>query len=128
MDGFARVIEGDAPPDGADSGRDGQRDSLFMTARLCIAGEDDVREGRVRNLSSGGMMIELDRLIEPDTAVTLEMRGLGTMKGRVAWCTDGRVGVALDRPIDPRRARKPVGGGAMTPVYAKPLPPLSRRG
>ena len=53
--------------------------------------------------------------VEPGTTVTLEMRGLGEMTGTVAWWTQGRLGIALDRPIDPSRARKPVGTGTTTP-------------
>lgn len=104
-----------------------KRDSMFLTARLALAGEPTVHEVRVRNLSEGGLMAELDRKVEPGTAVTLEMRGVGRMTGRVAWFTRGRVGIALDTPIDPSRARKPVGTGAQTPVYAKPIVIGARR-
>jgi hypothetical protein len=55
------------------------------------------------------------------------MRGLGEMTGSVAWWTEGRLGIALDHPIDPARARKPVGVGKTTPAFAKPLMVRTRR-
>ena len=38
----------------------------------------------------------------------IELRGIGEIGGRIAWATDGRIGVAFDQQIDPMRARKPV--------------------
>ena len=81
--------------DGAESGRVRKRDSLFMSARLTIDPHLAVRDVRVRNLSAGGLMAEYERPVATGTPVTLEMRGLGELTGRVAWCTDGRLGIAL---------------------------------
>ena len=120
MEGFGRAIVDEADAQDVESERV-RRDSLFLTARLRLAGAATVHEVRVRNLSPGGVMVELDQIVDPGVAVTLEMRGLGQLTGQIAWCTRGRIGVALDRPIDPRKARMPVGGGATTPDYAKPL-------
>lgn len=110
-----------APGAGTASQRQRQRDSLFLSAQLRLDGEAKVRDVRVRNLSEGGLMAELDRTVETGTPVTLEMRGLGELTGRVAWCTRGRMGIAFDAPIDPARARKPVGSGKGTPGLAKPM-------
>ena len=85
-----------------------KRDSLFLTARLTFVGTDP-REVRVRNLSEGGMIAEVDRIVDVATPVSLELRGIGKVTGKVAWCTEGRIGIAFDRPIDPHKARKPVG-------------------
>lgn len=95
------------------------RDSLFLTARVRLDGERDEQEVRIRNLSAGGLMAELGRTVPVGTAATLQLRGIGEVFGRVAWCAEGRVGIALDTPIDPKLARKPVGKGAKTPFYAK---------
>jgi PilZ domain len=91
------------------SQRSRSRDSLFLMAQLQFVGEAKVREVRVRNLSEGGLMVDCTSVKEPGTAVTLDVRGIGAVSGKVAWCTEGRVGIALDRPIDPKKARKPVG-------------------
>lgn len=120
MDGVGRIIGDDSETLDGDDARDRRRDSLFMTAKMRLAGVADPLEVRVRNLSAGGLMIELDRAVEPGAAVSLEMRGLGEVTGSVAWATRGRVGIALDAPIDPKRARKPIGAGPSTPDYAKP--------
>lgn len=97
------------------------RDSLFLTAKLTFTGSDDVRDVRVRNLSEGGMMAEVERVLDTGTPVSLELRGIGEVPGKVAWCTEGRIGIAFDHAIDPRKARKPVGQGSRTPSYAKPI-------
>lgn len=96
------------------------RDSLFLTARLTLAGEREVREVRVRNLSEGGLMVEIGRDVTEDTVVILTLRGVGEVTGKIAWSAEGRIGIAFDRPINPMLARKPVGKGAGTPHYAKP--------
>ena len=119
---------GDGSPATGGSGvRARKRDSLFMSARLQVAGQKGEHEVRVRNLSEGGLMVELDRAIEPGAAVTLEMRGLGEMTGVVAWRTHGRMGIALDHPIDPTRARKPIGAGAAKEPARPGTRPAPRR-
>lgn len=94
-----------APADGGARGRD----SLFLLATLKVEGIRQELSVRVRNLSSGGLMAELPEPVSPDSAVEIELRGVGRITGRVAWQTEGRAGIAFDRPIDPQRARKPVG-------------------
>ncbi|RMB36048.1 PilZ domain-containing protein [Sphingomonas sp. PP-F2F-G114-C0414] len=105
----------------ASGNRVGSRDSLFLMAKLRLADERRPREVRVRNLSERGVMLELDKVVAIATPVLLELRGLGEIGGKVAWCTQGRIGVALDSPIDPKKARKVAGvsQSANTPFYAK---------
>lgn len=105
--------------------RSGSRDSLLLTAQFRVTGSDQVQQVRVRNLSSGGLMAEFAGPIMPDTSVEIEVRGVGWVSGRIAWATDGRVGVAFSTEIDPLLARKPVGKGGTTPSYIKPI--ASRR-
>lgn len=84
------------------------RDSLFLGATLHFDGEVRTRDTRVRNLSEGGMMADLDRVVPPGTRVTVDIRGIGEVTGRVAWCAEGRAGIRFDSSVDPRLARKPV--------------------
>lgn len=100
------------------------RDSLFLAAGLRLRGAESVEQVRVRNLSSGGMMAELPGRLETDVPVDVNVRGIGWIKGRVAWWTSGRVGIAFDDPIDPLAARKPVGTGTKTAAFVKPILPL----
>lgn len=102
--------------------RAGARDSLMLSANFRIAGQAD-ENVRVRNLSSGGMMAEYTAPIARGTIVQVEVRGVGWVSGKIAWATDGRVGVAFDTDIDPMLARKPVGKGTHTPHYVKPILP-----
>lgn len=102
--------------------RAGARDSLMLTANFRIAGRPD-EQVRVRNLSSGGMMAEYAAPIDRGTIVQVEVRGVGWVSGKIAWATDGRVGVAFDTDIDPMLARKPVGKGSHTPAFVKPILP-----
>ncbi len=87
--------------------RNESRDSLFLAAKLTVDGLPG-EQVRVRNLSAGGLMAEYPAPISANTRVEIELRGIGTVGGRIAWATDGRIGVAFDQHIDPMRARKPV--------------------
>lgn len=118
-------------PFGADSAEDGahnrqeSRDSLFLMADLRVVGTEGVTPVRVRNLSAGGLMAEFPSGLEQGLAVEFDVRGIGWVQGQVAWSAAGRIGVSFDRQIDPMLARKPVGAGAKTPVFVKPV--LTRR-
>lgn len=109
--------------DDATSNRQDVRDSLFLMAMLRVAGTVDVTPVRVRNLSAGGMMADYPEGLDRDVRVEADIRGIGWVKGQVAWSTSGRIGIAFDKHIDPMLARKPVGQGAHTPVYVKPILP-----
>ncbi|HIV76388.1 MAG TPA: PilZ domain-containing protein [Candidatus Sphingomonas excrementigallinarum] len=109
------------------SDRAGRRDSLLLMAQMTLVDETAPRDVRVRNISEGGLMAELPVSVEIGTPVTLDLRGIGLISGRIAWCTQGRVGVAFDRQIDPTLVRKPVGGGTTTPEYAKSVTGLKTR-
>ena len=85
--------------------RASERSTLVLVARLRLEGEHDGREVRVRNLSEGGLMLEFDRPLDVGTSILLDLDGVGAITGKVAWCTQGRVGVALDAMIDPEAVR-----------------------
>lgn len=86
------------------------RDSLLLLARLRFDGAAEPVDVRVRNLSAGGLMAEVATAFDRGTPVEVELRGLGWVSGKIAWCAEGRTGIAFDQLIDPRRARKPVSG------------------
>ena len=92
-----------------------RRDSLFLAAKLSVDGGEPV-EVRVRNLSEGGLMAEGAPPAPIGAAVTVELRNLGAVPGKVAWYTEDRAGIAFDIAVDPQRARKPVA------VRARPSP------
>ena len=111
MDGFAPQHDTTGEPAGAASyQRDAVRDSMFIQARLrpldgADPGPFDVR---VRNLSAGGLMAESAAAVAAGDRITVELRNIGEVGGRVAWVGDGRFGVSFDSPVDPKLARKPV--------------------
>lgn len=100
--------------------RSGSRDSLLLAAQLRFTGESETHAVRIRNLSAGGLMAEFAEPVEVGQRLEVEVRNIGWVKGRVAWATDGRLGVAFDREVNPLAARKPVGKGRKTPGFAKP--------
>jgi len=85
-----------------------QRDSMFLLARLRVEEEGTEHQVRVRNLSSGGMMAEGQVDVVRGTAVSVELRNLGWVRGTVAWRQDGRFGIAFAQEIDPSVVRVPV--------------------
>lgn len=103
------------------SQRNGSRDSLLLSARL-RAGDGPEMTVRVRNLSSGGLMAEYADRLATGTPVKVEVRGLGWIDGSIAWSTDGRIGIAFEREINPMAARKPVSPGRAVP----PTKPVRR--
>ena len=60
-----------------------------------------------------GLMAEFDQPVSIGEPVEMTLRGIGVVTGHIAWAAEGRVGVALDQPIDPMKARKPVGSRAV---------------
>jgi hypothetical protein len=105
------------------SNRQDSRDSLFLMADMRVPGTKDLQQIRVRNLSPGGLMADYSEGLDQGMAIEFDVRGIGWITGHVAWSAAGRIGVAFDRQIDPMLARKPVGMGARTPVYVKPIMP-----
>lgn len=123
MDSIPHDLSPASEADDAGSNRAKARDSLFLMAGFRLAGEQETSQVRVRNLSAGGLMAEIAEPLDIGVAVELDVRGVGIVPGRVAWSTEGRVGIAFERQIDPLAARKPVGGAgaAKRPMLKPPL-------
>lgn len=100
------------------------RINFFLTTEVSSE-RHPAMTARVRNLSAGGMMIEFKVEPEPELTfaapVVAQLRGIGRVRGRIAWSEGARFGIKFDNAIDPELARKSVVGGATTPDYAKPL-------
>lgn len=103
-DGNSDVDEGEATP------RRARRDSLLLQATIVKSGGAGPVSLRVRNLSEGGLMADLVSGFAMEEAVSIDLRGVGIVAGRVAWATQRRIGVTFDSVIDPQAARLPVGG------------------
>ncbi len=98
-----------------------KRDSLFLSATVAIDGKMPFST-RVRNLSAGGMMIDVNRDQIPGTPVVAELRGIGQVVGRIAWSSPGRAGIAFSEEIDPRLARTSSGPKHEMPEFLKTAP------
>lgn len=104
--------------------RSSERRNFFLTTTLSLPSHGTLN-ARVRNLSTGGMMIELEA--EPDleldrgARLIAELRNVGRVKGEIAWVGGRRVGIKFDREIDPALVQKRSGPGEGTPDYIKPV-------
>lgn len=103
--------------------RNESRDSLFLLAKLSVVGGVQSEAVRIRNLSPSGLMAESEVLYAIGTAVMIELKPLPRFSGRVIWATDGRMGIAFDKEIDPRKVRQTIGGGkSNVPAFLKQAP------
>ena len=105
--------------------RSSERRSFFLGATLVFEAVGSF-QAKVRNLSAGGMMIELDQAPDPEWApgdrLSVELRNIGLIKGEVAWAGGRRFGIKFDREIDPELARKPATGPKdVTPDFLRPI-------
>lgn len=106
-------------------GRRGSRRLNFMIRAKLFAGDHPEMPGRVRDLSATGLKIELeaslDQPLKRGEAVQIELRGVGRIKGEIAWRRSGWYGIRFANAIDPEKAMRPVGQGKQTPDYVKPV-------
>jgi hypothetical protein len=85
--------------------REKARESIFFGATLLIKRSGEEFPVRVRNISSGGMMIDCTVSAGIGDEVVADIRHIGKITGRVAWAVAPRMGIAFDHEIDPSRAR-----------------------
>jgi hypothetical protein len=97
------------------------RDSLFLLAEVTFEGSDEIHKVKVRNLSAGGMMVESDLEVTQGQKLVAVLRNIGPVRGQIAWARSARFGVAFDREINPKLARKPTGGNAEVPRYLRTI-------
>ena len=103
------------------------RESIFLGAVISFGDDPRTHNVRVRNISSGGMMIDLASSQPKGLTVTAEMKGIGQVTGYVAWSTENRAGIAFDRTVDPKLARQTLAAPPSAPVYARPAVDQTRR-
>jgi PilZ domain len=107
--------------------RKAARDSLFLSTEVMVEGALKPVSVRVRNLSTGGMMIDGNVVFREDATVSAALRGIGVVSGRIAWIAEGRAGIAFDQEIDPKDARGST--GSISPGFTpfKPSVSVERR-
>ena len=95
------------------------RESIFLGAVINLGDEVQSHNVRVRNISSGGMMIDLAGPQPKGLVVVAEMKGVGQVSGHIAWSTENRAGVVFDRTVDPKLARHTPAPAPVAPLYGK---------
>jgi hypothetical protein len=88
--------------DGADSSDrrgEGRQIAIYRVAKLITDRGEQL--GRVRNISSGGLMAEVQGSWCVGEPAAVELKAGGDVPGRVVWAEEGRIGIAFDDPIDP---------------------------
>ena len=96
------------------------RDSLFVLAELRLDGVEGEHKVRVRNLSSGGLMVEGAPTTARGQLAWVNIRNIGWVEGSIAWVEGPRCGVAFREEIDPKVARAPVSAGEGSPRFTRP--------
>ncbi|HEY0130342.1 MAG TPA: EAL domain-containing protein [Allosphingosinicella sp.] len=79
---------------------------------------------RLRNISTGGAMIECDSELEPGTPIELDLAEAGTLPAEVRWCQQGQVGLHFGEEFAlgklARTRRKGAAPQALKPEYPEP--------
>ena len=60
-------------------------------------------EARLRNISSGGALVECERGIAPGTQVRLLLPGCGEIYADVRWASGGQLGLSFETEFDLRK-------------------------
>ena len=85
--------------------REAARESIFLSAVVQFSSIEQSQPVRVRNISSGGMMIDCTAGAPIGEVVTVEIKNIGKVRGKVAWSVAPRMGISFDHDIDPSAAR-----------------------
>lgn len=85
-----------------------ERDSLLLVADIVAEGAVSAARFTVRNLSPGGMMAQGSDSLPEGARVSVTLRNIGAVLGKVAWAENGRYGISFDSEIDPQAVRAPV--------------------
>ena len=88
------------------------RDSVFLQAAVSAADGTGSQMFKIRNISRNGMMAEGPIGFDAGCELIVELRNIGSVRGRVTWARDNRFGFRFDHPVDPKAVRIPLDGKA----------------
>jgi hypothetical protein len=103
------------------------RNSLLLTARCRIHGQDGEMLVKLRNLSAQGLMAEGPHTPPDGALVSLDLRNLGWTEGTVAWVQDNRFGIVFANDIDPAQVKYTPANGLACSADVMTRRPLSVR-
>lgn len=98
----------ESPADCNAAGSHPDRDTLLLIADIVAEGETTAARFTVRNLSPGGMLAQGRSALPAGARVSVTLRNIGAVNGKVVWGEEGRYGIAFDKEIDPQAVRAPV--------------------
>jgi PilZ domain len=78
-----------------------RKDVMIPSRLLCRAMESCDIE--IENISFSGFRARCAPDLEAGSFVSVDLPNVGMVRGRVAWCAAGKIGVAFNRVIDVRR-------------------------
>lgn len=88
----------DAPPSPPDRRESDRHLTLFRVGCLMIGERRELC--LIKNISAGGMLIRAYCVIEPGTAVSVELKHGSSAAGVARWSQDQTVGIAFDERVD----------------------------
>jgi hypothetical protein len=97
---MGKIVRSPEQPEAAHFQTSELRYSVMVKGRLF---NDDFPEGlslRILNISEGGILAAIPYGVRVYSEVTVELRNLPPVTGRIAWCRKDRIGVAFDERID----------------------------
>lgn len=95
----AEILSATTLPPDADRRADDRTTTLFQVARL-LAEDGAQHLCLIRNIGSGGMMIEIYAPLDPGIRVRIEPKVCDPIAGTVRWAQARQAGIAFDDPID----------------------------
>jgi hypothetical protein len=101
-----------------DGSEDGQRRARPARVGLVWNGELEV-EGtqptvRLRNISSGGAMLDCEQEIAVGSAACLDLSDAGRIEAEIRWCRGGQVGIRFNESFDLQRLSRARPAGFVT--------------
>jgi len=80
-------------------GRKSRAPRLDVTCRARLKVGEDRYRVQIRDISQGGVKVEIDEALDADSDVLVSVDGLAPIKGVVRWWRDGVAGIAFLRSI-----------------------------
>jgi hypothetical protein len=75
---------------------------------------------RLRNISSGGALLESERGVDAGAHVQLDLAGCGLLEAEVRWSQSGRLGISFAETFDLKKLAPPKRRGASNVQMLKP--------
>jgi hypothetical protein len=92
--------------------------TVWRIAKVTRAG--DAGLWRVRNMSDGGMMLAVEVPVTIGERLEIALSETIVIHGRVAWCEEGRCGVAFDAAVDGNDVLKQLAAEQQSGDYRAP--------